>query len=89
MVTLSSISSSATEMPDIEMSPDVSSDDSVETVLEDLDDEPIVKARVSNSDYSSTEEVDIMTQAIALYSLPFSFSFYNYFYVMPISPFME
>lgn len=39
----------ATEIPDIEMSPNVSFDDSVEVVLEDLDDEPIVKARVSDS----------------------------------------
>ena len=66
MVTLSSIPSSATEMPNTEVSPDKASDD----VLEDSDDEPIVKTRVSDSKDLSTEEIDAIVAGIDLLSLP-------------------
>ncbi|KAL0010437.1 hypothetical protein SO802_005545 [Lithocarpus litseifolius] len=66
VVTLSSIPSSATEMPDIVMSPNEASDD----VLEDSDDKPIVKTRVFDSEDLSIEEIDAIVAGIDLVSLP-------------------
>ena len=65
MVTLSSIPSFATKMLDIEMSPNEAFDD----VLEDSDDEPIVKTRVSDSEDLSIEEIDAIVVGIDLLSL--------------------
>ena len=65
VVTLSSIPSFATKMLDIEMLPNEASDD----VLEDSDDEPIVKTRVSDSEDLSIEEIDAIVVGIDLLSL--------------------
>ncbi|KAF3971748.1 hypothetical protein CMV_004677 [Castanea mollissima] len=54
MVSLFSIPSFATEMPDIEMSPNEASGD----VPEDSGDEPIVKTKVSDFEDLSTGEID-------------------------------
>lgn len=65
MVTSSSIPYSAAKMSDIEMSPD----EAFEEVLEDLDYEPIVKTRVSNSEDTSIEEIDTTVTGIDSLSL--------------------
>lgn len=62
MVTLSSIPSSTTEIPDIEMSPNEVSDE----VLEDLDEEPIVMTKVSDSKDSSAKDIDTLAAGISL-----------------------
>ena len=60
-----SIPSSATKMPDVEILHNEASD----KVLEDLDDEPIVKTRVFDFKDSSNEEMDAVV--IYILCLPF------------------
>lgn len=72
MVTSSSIPYSAAKMSDIEMSPD----EAFEEVLEDLDYEPIVKTRVSNSEDTSIEEIDTTVTGIDSFLTPSCISFY-------------
>lgn len=67
MVSLFSIPSFATEMPDIEMPPNEASDD----VLEDWGDKPIVKTKISDSEDLSTGEIDTTVAGVELHSLPF------------------
>lgn len=62
MVTPSSIPSSTTEMPDIEMSPNEVSDE----VLKDLDEEPIVMTKVSDSKDSSPKDINTLAAGISL-----------------------
>ena len=63
MITPSSIPSSATKMPDVERLHNEASDE----VLEDSDDEPIVKTRVSDFKDSSNEEMDAVVIYIYIY----------------------
>ena len=60
----SSILSSATQMHDVELAPNKGS----EEILEDSDDEPTMKTRISNSEDASDEELN--TEAMDISSLP-------------------
>lgn len=86
MVTLSSIPSSTTKMLDVELSPN----DGSEEVLEDSNDEAIIKTRVSNFEgASSEEELDVTTIGMVFFLCPsffFSYSLYTFFSLPCISP---
>ena len=68
VVTPSSILTSTTQVPDVELSLDEGSNE----VLEDSDDEPVIKIRVSDSDDAFDDEPDteaIGTRFRSLFSL--------------------
>ena len=64
MVIPSSIPTSATQMLDVELSPD----EGFEEFLEDSDDEPVIKTRISDFDDASNEELD--TEAMGMHFSP-------------------
>ena len=97
IVTPSSIPSSATRSPDTNLSSEGSDD-----ILEDPDDAPILKKRISDSDEEeiAPPEPDFMGMCLLFFSAKFTFFFllssYMYlrcsllpFICMPISPFAE
>lgn len=81
VVTPSSILVFATQVPDVELSPDKGSDE----VHEDSDDEPIVKTRVSNSDDASDDEPN--TKAMPTYFRPLLYFLFLLFLLFPYAPF--
>lgn len=60
MVTPSSIPSSSTHGPDV----DLSSDEGFEEALEDFEDEPVVRKRVSDSDKDVGHETEAMVMCL-------------------------
>ena len=90
VVTLSSIPSSTTRGPDADLSSERSED-----VIEDLDDKPTMKKRVSDSEEEESAEHEAESMGMCLFILlsflfpPFSFSFllsrfYTYVFVSPL-----
>ena len=70
VVTPSSIPSLATCGPDVDLSSEGSED-----ILEDSDDEPVLKKRISNSDDKESAPPETEFMGMCLFSFPLSFVF--------------